>query len=292
MSLASLREYDQPTSATILAAAMLSLGPDPEVGPRPISHEYDFVAKEVIAEIEKSIAALNTGKRSDKRISLGQALSKELDRALGSTSASQADALSRAGQAGRLLPSIYKVIQPKTFREQFNKLGIRKPDVQKAINTPDDFEHLLTNKVVSDARETHSIFMKLMGDADLNQRYWLVVLCFRQGINQIVQSAWRVYSDDVDLSRVERPSEVLEAFALKHGRDICIGDECSKYHVEKEVPNTGTFDVGFQHRPFDNIFASFSHVTAEDEKTIKVGIAFCIDLDSYSAVLRRHGVSV
>lgn len=287
MSIASLSRYDTETAANIVAAAMMQLAPDPDVGDKPtVVESYAHEAADLLAELKSSVQSSRAG-QAHPDIAVGNILSRELGSLL-MTDESRAEALNRAGQSGRLPPSLYKVVQPSAFRQRFARLGVKKDDVSLTINSPSEVEHLLTDDVVPEARETHSIFMRSFRPGRKGPPYWLLVLTQRLGIEQNVQSAWRVYDSEVNLASAERPSDVLRAFVDVYGVEICIDEQCGKY-ISSETADIDGFKVKIFQPHNMEVFASFAHSARSDGKKYLVGMAFCINMTKYAAMLSRKG---
>jgi hypothetical protein len=288
MSLLALEPYDQATAANILAAAAFLAGPDPKGGDRSFVDRYSKQAEAVLAEVRDSLSS----RRRGARISISSFLSDEMDSLLLAPEQT-ATALERAGQAGRLVPSIYKVVQPNHFRQQFAPLGIKKSDVETAIKQPTDFQHLMTEEAAEDARDALSLFMRVMRPSG-GGVYWLLVQTHRQGIEQRAISAWRVYDGDVDLNSASTPLEVLRAFVERFGLIIRVGPIASKFIEGVDIPTGEDGNVKFSFSgeiPRGHaVFSSVSHVKLVQPSTTIVGIGYSIDLSEYRNSLISRGV--
>src|SRR4051812_27030324 len=211
--LKTLERHDPETAAAILAAAALATSPNPGTSSaeeRTLLPFWDEVT-DVLSEVRQRLDLRPEDQSRKARVALDNFLSQQLDEAVFSGQSAD-EVLARAGQAGRLPPSIYKIVQPRIFRERFNPLGIRKQAVEGAVHRPDDVQHLVNDRAVELARDTHSLFMKLVPATDKEEAYWLLVQTLREGFEQEVQAAWRVYPSDVNLENASDPLDVLKLF--------------------------------------------------------------------------------
>jgi hypothetical protein len=203
------------------------------------------------------------------------------------------DALTRLGQSGRLTPALYKVVQPKPFGDLFHGLGVSASHVDDAIRRPDDYQHLMTEGMPegSENAKAVSLFMKRVISRDRRNSHWLLVQTLRSGIDQIVQSARKIYPDDVDLSAATQPIDVLKAFVESFGSPISVGETKALFVDARRFPYDAQVKVDWTGAPVEH-FVSFSKLEDAATSLFKVGIAFCINIPKYRVALKAHGVAV
>jgi hypothetical protein len=194
-------------------------------------------------------------------------------------------------------------VQPDVFRHQFYPLAITKNQVEEAIHSPDDYQHLMTEDALVDEDDVFSIFMKKnLGQKRMDPNR-LLVQSFRQGLEQVAQSAWRIYSSDVDLRSAQEPLDVLRAFADAFGVNVTVGDlgnrsdTAIKFVYKKTFPKSPLSDetsflIGHENVPGAQLFSSWSHRKTTNPSIFHVGIAYTINLTRYRASLISHGASV
>ena len=112
--------------------------------------------------------------------------------------------LANAGHFGRLPPSLYRIERPDALK-LFYQLGAKPNHIEDAVKHADDVQHLLSDNASIESKEAISIFLKEVVSRRPNDSFWLLVQTFRNSNTQIVQSVWRVYPNDVDLSGVSDP---------------------------------------------------------------------------------------
>ena len=297
MTLQTLKQFDRATSNNILAAAALSTAPETGLGQSDLVREHKDEVDSVLREIRRSLSLPVEGELSmEARTTLNERLSREIHRAIFPSSEAANAALTRAGQAGRLSPTLYQVQFPEKFVHVFCRLGLRKRHVEDAIHRPDDMQHLMTDGAVEG--DVISLFMKRVLPAK-REPYWLLVQTHRVGLTQVAQSAWRIYPTSIDLTKAECPLDVLKSFVEVYGYEIALGGKKAKF-VESEVfeGDAGRASVllfGTTYfndpSPAPRKFGSISHVKTTTPNVVRVGIAYCIDMDRYERDLRAHGFS-
>jgi hypothetical protein len=293
----SLNKFDAQTANTILTAAAFSTAPIPGVGDDEEElARYKSEVANVLAEI-RAILNLKEWDNSPKaRASIDSFLSSAFDQSIFQGSSAEA-ALSRAGYAGRLSPGAYKVVQPQGFTGQFYSLAVTKHQVKEAVNQPDDYQHLMIENALPGEDDLLSIFMK-RSNSPKYEANWLLISCVRRGIEQVAQSAWRVYPEDVDLNAAKNPTDVLAAFAEVFGFFVQAGGRKAKFIENVLVPKnpvSGGAQFTVQAEivpPGSPSIASWTTRQTSSLNSMNVGLVYCIDVAKYRASLIRHGASV
>ena len=287
MSVAALEKFDAVTAANVLAAAALRAAPDAGIGDKAFEDRYAEEADAVLEEISNK---LNIKERNSNafRSALSATLARELKLLLVPGEVAN-DALSRAGQAGRLAPSIYKVIQSKAFREQFAPLGVSKDQVQAAVHRPDDYQHLMTQYGVPEGRDTISLFMKLMLPRD-NDAYWLLVQTHRVATEQQAQSAWRIYASEVDLDGASEPLHVLKSFVTAFGLPISVNNNKEALFIEDALVPLSNTKVTWKGKGLETFMSISGVKDTANQDMMHVGVGYAINIVKYRAALIKHKV--
>jgi hypothetical protein len=297
MPLEVLSKFDAGTAGAVLAAAALSIAsPGVDQADEFLSVRKDDVDA-VLSEIRHKLNLGRDDNSSKAKASIDQFLSSALDESVSDTAVQAA--LARAGQAGRLTPSAYKVVQPETFTHQFYRLGITKPQTEEAIRHPDDYQHLMTGDAVPGEADVFSLFVKYSPGGRKIEPNWLLVQAFRRGAEQVAQSAWRVYSNDVDLSSARNPLDLLKAFVDAFGIEIVVGSQRPAKFVEavSMIKSPRDEQMNFAVTAVlppnvANVFYSWANRKTTNPSIFNVGLAYCIDMGRYRTSLISHGVSV
>src|SRR2546426_7639197 len=118
----------------------------------------------------------------------------------------------RLGQQGSLSPAEYQVRFSPTFRDTAEPCGISEHTAESVVRRPDSYEHLKPEHFGFDPNDAMSLFLKVEKETAHSERYIILIFAHRRGYVQEVESAWRVYPSDVDLSQSRSPKDVLSAF--------------------------------------------------------------------------------
>jgi hypothetical protein len=294
MPLDMLNKFDPLTANSVLAAAALSTSPSPGIGDESEFVKYATDAAAVLAEIRRNLNLKEDDNSTAARARIDSVLSDAFDQSIFRGSNAEA-ALSRAGNAGRLSPGAYQIVQPGTFRNVFYHLAVTKQQVKEAVHEPDDYQHLMHENALPGEDDLFSIFMKQSGGSRTRHAAnWLLITSLRRGIEQVVQSAWRIYPDDVDLAHAAEPLHVLAAFAEVFGAYVNVAGRRAKFIESVTLPKDPSIDqlsytVQLERPPQSEHFSSWSYRKTTSNNSFNFGLVFSIDLPPYRDSLRRHG---
>lgn len=197
----------------------------------------------------------------------------------------------RLGVQGALRPDLYQVRFGNSF-ENSERIGIRKNHIMDAIISPDAVEHLFPHKAGD--YSNLSFYAKTIGEIGNPNIFSLLVPAKREGYSLLVDKAWRVYHSDVDLTKAQRPLDVLHAFVDVYGIPFRIGASApSKFFLYAEVPLAGNHSAteivtvdDYKGEPFE--FSSALRIA--ESKVIEVSIVYFINTKKYGADLDKHGI--
>jgi hypothetical protein len=292
MTLPLLESADKQELRGILAAAALASEPDPGVGSRAgVVDKYAKEATELLSGIRAHLKIDPDDQSPQARVAVDEFLSKALTRSL-LEGVDKSEVLARVGQAGQLDPSLYEVVETQPFAKTFHPLGVSSNHVRDAIQAPDMFQHLLTEQALESDQTRISLFLKFVASRQPRRGHWFLIQCHRIGTSQVVQSAWKVYLDDVDLTEAIEPLDVLEAFVKAYGLPILIGDKKALFVYRKTFAINETVKVDWSAAFGKHHFTSFSQVANPELNVVNVGVAYCIDLEKYRQALIDHGTRV
>jgi hypothetical protein len=285
MSLDILSKYDDRTAEGILAAAALSTGYFATKSDRPeILKRYEREASDVLEQVRSRLRIAKDDHSPAATSSIDRFFAKEIsDRVL--TGSAAADALKRAGQAGRVPPSLYTVVQSKPFLDTFLPLGIRPPHVEDAVKNPDEYQHFLTEFQEPENRDVLSLFLKQIGSRN-KAPHWLLVQAIRQGLIQNVQAAWRIFPNDIDVSEAQSPTDLLKALIDRFGEKFPFGGRDVQFVESVKLPVGNARDFRINVQP--DVFFSISWSSKADGEA-EVGLGYSINLLRYKAYLSKNG---
>lgn len=288
MSLAILENRDVQTANSILGAAALIMAPHIAGDEPEIVKNYRSEAREAILEVRRSLKITADDISPAAISSISSFLAKSIQEKI-LRDVDTGELLARAGRAGRLAPSLYAVEQPKAFLQLFETLSIKRSHVEDAVKRPDDYQHLMTDRVSEEVKDAISLFVKDIRSSRAGNDHFLLIQTHRVRQTQVVQSAWRVFPGDVDLSSAVEPLDLLKAFVDVYGSVVKVGEVSGKF-IENILHPKGesfTFEPGIERK---EIFASVSHVDTRDPKLVEIGIAYGIDIPKYRAALSNRGL--
>lgn len=288
MKLALLEKYDAKTASGILAAAVLSGTPDLEEQTPLSLRRYSDEAQVVVQEVRRRLSIAPNDSSPRARSSIDRALADAIqDQFLPGNSVRTA--LARAGQAGRVPPEFYSVEQPKSFVAKFRTLAIRPNHIERAVKHPDDYQHPLSAEAAIQDKDVVSLFIKEATASKTGTRHWLLVQTHRLGLTQVVQSAWHIFADSLDLEKAQSPLDVLRAFAIKFGAPLEVEGHPGGLFVEGFTKKR-TAQINWKFAANGDFYASLAHTGTPNPDEMQIGIGYCIQLVPYRAYLRDHGL--
>jgi hypothetical protein len=276
---ALLDKFDRATTTQILAAAALAAGHNVEGEEPQIVHRYGAEARELLSDIREELRI--SGEDPESQRSISDFITKAIR--LFSEKDDLDRTLADAGQAGRLNPALYNVIITPSFTQVFRSLSVKSSNAIDAIKHPDDYQHILDKNANASNRGKISIFLKRINSSRPGNDHWLLVQTHREGLNQVAQSAWRIFPDVVDLAEAAKPLDLLKRFVDVFGVEINIAGVTGKYIESIPARKAERVEVTFPN--MDASFVSFSHTDTDDPNIVQVGAAYCIDTGKYGEMV-------
>lgn len=211
----------------------------------------------------------------------------------------------RLGSKGELHASQYQVGFSKDF-EASEALGVKKSHVVTAVTQPDQATHLRSKYISQDPLIT--ISFKSVITQRIEDRFILLVFSNRKGRFQQVFGAFRAYRSDMDLTNITEPLDVIRSFAKTYGLTFRLGGSVSNCMINEVVKREQDAHIftkgGYVHDDLELlglkgtyylplILHGSSHFKgAGGEVLTEVFLAFMIDLQKYTATLRKHHVQL
>lgn len=162
--------------------------------------------------------------------------------------------------------------------------------LDRAIKSPDDYQHPLSAKAAIADKDVISLFIREAPASRSGARHWLLVQTHRQGLTLVVQSAWHIFADSIDLENAKSPLDVLRAFAIKFGAHLYVeGHSGGGLFVEGFIKKR-TAQINWKFQVRGDFFASLAYTDTPNPDELQVGIGYCIELIPYRAYLRDHGL--
>ena len=121
----------------------------------------------------------------------------------------------RLGQKGKLPISLYHVGMSPKFLANVNYSCVRENHARNAITRGEGVQHFVSVIEGKQGEPFRSLFTQ-------NCQFTVLVNAMRNGDLLIVEDAYRVYHDEVDLNGAETPLEVMKAFLSVFGEDCTL----------------------------------------------------------------------
>jgi len=297
--LVSLEAMEPQKGRRALADALSSLLASHELdGANDLSTSVSSVSEAVIAEVR---AKLNlTGDNSPESTNKITKYILDLMTKSVLSGRDSDEILKNVGQAGRIPAHRYKVVFTESFTREFRPLGIIKKTIIEAIHSPDDFQHLMSGEDFLDDDTEFSLFIKRMPDRKNLKAHWLIVQTLRRGMEQVPQSAWWVHPSHVDISKSERPLDVLEAFSNIFGADLSSDLPLVSAVRGKKFAHDITFPTDELGKANLNLgmpaslltpqkFFTVSIKISRDKKSFRIALAYSIVITDYKNALKNLG---
>jgi hypothetical protein len=291
MSLASLSNLaPEKVYAVLSEAASMEMPKIEDIGPA-----YPKEVAAVFDEIRDNLKIRHNDISARAQSLIRDALSRIIVERVTSPEAI-AKALERAGQAGRLPTHAYKVEFPLDFLDQFRLLGVDRAIIEAAVRNADHVEHLWTDSDTEEDQKTYSLFLKSgLYRKKTGSNHTLLVQTGRRATALVVQAAWWILPNELDLTEAATPLEILQEFVKRYGVTIEIAGERDRFILEKKLlktPGQATFQyqLKFVMQPNFPWFASVSHRTRPEWSHAIVGIAYAINLSAYRMNLLMNNI--
>jgi hypothetical protein len=193
----------------------------------------------------------------------------------------------RLGQRGDLRPNLYRIEMPDAFLNRAKIFGVRRSHVEEVLRYPDVVDHIQKEA----ARVAVSLYVKKVSLPKGNGFTWVVVTQ-RDGINQTVNSALRLYDQDFPDVDDTRPIDMLRAFLEVFGVSFRLGGGSeTKLVLNEMVPDPPGLQISAQIPPGSpEKFMSLSIVRKMNNGYLDIALAYVLNITRYVAALNRHGV--
>jgi hypothetical protein len=287
--LQALEKLDRSRAASVLSLAAREFLPRPGDDRTPNLADQNAAAeliKELSAKARRPQTEVNT-------VAIQEALSREISSYLLS-GVDSAEVRARVGDKGALSPSLYKVSFSPEFENGAAFWGLSKNYVLNAIKNCDQVQHLVSRIEAAKAPAHASLFTQI--PPVKHDLYTILVKCQRVGDMLVVDEAYRVYHDEVDLRGATLPLDILKRFIEKFGEEVEIkilnSDETNArpsergrffHEVVYNVPRGGFIISIF---PSGEVL----RIESAEDAPFEVALCFAVGHQKYIHQLMRHGI--
>jgi hypothetical protein len=288
--LQSLKHLAPDEAETVLASFAKTLLPTPE---KPPTFPDPALAQRLLQELSQRAEIARVGNPAEVRGRVLSVLAQELS-GYALQSANLDEIKARLGARGELRSDYYKIEIPPVIKE-LQKRGIQRNHIERALRQPSAVEHLSKNGFDQKDELLLSIFVKDIGSSSDARRFTLLVQTQRKGATQTILSAWRIYHSDIEWPAHATPLSILKSFVQVFGLSFKVGDGpltkfvlYQRIPVPKDVERTNLISI---QNPERHDLVAQQWLRIDSEGFAEVAIAYVIDMTTYGATLKRHGVT-
>jgi putative transposon-encoded protein len=293
--LQALEKLDPSRAASVLSLAARKFLPRPGDDHTP-NQADQAAAEDVIRELSTKAASSRKPQTEVNTAAVQEALSREISSYL-LGGVDSAEVRARVGEKGALSPSLYRVSFSLRFENSVTLWGLSKTYVVNAIAKCDQVQHFVSKIEAPNAPAHTSLFAQT--PPVKHDPYTILVKCQRSGDMLIVDEAYRVYHDEVDLIGSSSALDILKRFIDRVGREVEIvilnPDETLSQPLERRkffhdvmyhVPHGGFLINKFTNGDILRMGPAESDIPAT------VDLCFEVDNQKYADQLSRHGIKV
>jgi hypothetical protein len=292
-SLPSLNNLSPQEVEGVLANLTLGMLPNPGISEEP-TLPVDLRDR-LIREMRIALRLKRDDNSAPAMARIYDYLAKEISRAvLADVDVKQLK--SRLGEKGQLAPSLYRIEFSPEFKDEHERKGVDRRDVELTLRKPDAVEHFHPSGYgIQDSKATSIYAKRFPNNSRPLNAFTLLVFCQRNGDIQRVGPAWMVFHSDVDLSSAETPSAVLKAFLERYGVDSQVGEQVARLFWYQRIPIVSEKPTNIIKVPHfqqgDDIAILFQQGLRLND-SIEVVYAFAVNNKAYDADLVAHGVRI
>jgi hypothetical protein len=290
--LQTLEKLDRSRVASVLSLAARKLLPRPGDDHTP-NQADQAIAEDLIKELLAKGSASRRPQAEVDTVTAQESLSREISSYLLS-GVDSAEVRARVGDKGALSPSLYKVSFSPRFENGVKFWGLSKNHVLNAIANCDQVQHFISKVEAPNAPAHGSLFTQI--PPVKHSHYTTLVKCQRAGAMLVVDEAYRVYHDEVDLLGVTSPLDILKRFIEKFGEEVKIkvlnADQINTQPSERgKLFHEVVYNVprgGFLVGNFPN--GEVLRIASSEDAPFEVALCFAVSYQKYVDQLMRHGV--
>jgi hypothetical protein len=213
--LQTLEKLDRSRVASVLSLAAREFLPRA----RDDHHTPNLADQDAAAELIRELSAKARRPQAEvDTIATQEALSREISSYLLS-GVDLAEVRARVGDKGALSPSLYKVTFSPKFEASKAFWGLSAKYILNAITNCDQVQHLVSGIEAPNAPPHSSLFTQIP-PVKHHPLYTILVKCQRVADMLIVDEAYRIYHDEVDLVGAALPLDILKRFIEKFGEEV------------------------------------------------------------------------
>lgn len=267
----TLKELDPKKAAGVLARAALSLGYETKA---------DNQITDLLREVRDQLGIEKDDQSLESTDRIAQFLDAESDRLLAPPDIKSA--LTRLAERGDLPSDLYEINIISNVADIYGKrFELEKEIIETTIRSPNTEQHYGAIRNPNDPALV-SLFVKQFRTRWPLKNFIMLVAAGRNGLLLEVHQAWRIYPLFVNIAGIQKPIDLLKAFANVYGADISIENETGRFFLFLSRP--GPTKIEWHARPNQKIilsrFVRNDHTGREDS-----ALVVAIDIKKYTSML-------
>lgn len=275
--------------------AELAQGLLPKPSEETTEHAFEFrtpIHREIMNHFRRKGKIDSQDQSEEAKAKLLQLISDEIS-SLVLSRKKKNEAKARLGHSGDLRLDFYNIKYGEQFKV-FEGLGVRRNHVDAALRKPNQYQHLLPERLKVESIPVVSLFQVEQKGLNSKDDFTFLVHTKRNGATLDVLAAWRLYHDVVSPEHLRSPLDSLRAFVKIYGLKIQIGKSnwakfflYEVFPMDFDKPRTRVMQIK---NPINHSFISTSVIRISSLDVIEVGSAYAIDEFLYKNDLSIHGV--
>jgi hypothetical protein len=276
-----LKQYDKSTAEGLLARTSFYLNDNPILFNAGSIKDEDSIRSRIIDEICTKLGISNNIDKNKRKID--NYIDSELEKSMRLDKETEKKIIHKLSKEACLPTDLYKIkIIKSSYEEYYSYLKNEMPFIETVVKNPGLESNL--SSLESSNQGDISIFAKYFKKQPQINSFYLLVIGKRDGVNFIVDHAWRLY-DDI-FCPVKNALDLLKIFVNNFGVKTKFQNKKNKtkefdikiYYDEITKTDTGKFELSF-----------FHYMKPTIDGNSEYSLFFVIDLLKYQNYLKKHG---
>jgi hypothetical protein len=289
-----LKSYDTTTAEGLLARTSFYLEENPVLSTLGKLENEDFLRSDIIKEI---CANLKIDSAADNKQMILDYIDTELEKSMMLDEDVEKDILIKLSNEARLPTDLYNIKILNNMKKIYQNVNVELARLKETIRTPDMVCNFNDNSGY-DIQKDISIFVKIYKDKYSFNDFYLIVIGRRQGLDFIIDQAWRLYNDFVLNRAFDNALDLLKIFVNEFGVEVEFQGTTSKFFLsviaesEKEFEMKIDKDKLVKNKGKQSFFTTFYFAENISQNDKKYSLFFAIDLNKYRNYLKVYQRSV
>jgi len=282
-----LEEYGRARAAGILSRAALQVesdGMNPEVSVHADEQAIrDRIIEKVVAHVRQS----KPGAASDE---IKQRVLEFLDEETSKfeSPVNEQSAIERLSADASLPSDVYAIELDESLKRMIKDLGFDDTSLAiQTIRTPEFEQHF--GSAVEEGPKANSLFARWFAPEAKDDRFLLLVICFRKGDILKVNQFWRIYPKNIPVVSGDKLTDIIKRFSDAYGTPFKIGRWQGKYLYNARIPVTeDDFEDSLKIGGREGQSIAGTGTVSRDGDFWNVSFAVSINVDKYKRDVSRH----